>query len=119
MMLRYRTLALAASIVSISVVAHAQTMKAVTDPKTLDNVPDCVPGAPAGYPARQCLVTIDRQAPVTPPALLVSPGTHVFVRVTNTRPNELVLFAVGTTRVPPPDVAGAAVKSLITPLQSL
>jgi hypothetical protein len=46
MMLRYRTLALAASIVSISVVAHAQTMKAVTDPKTLDNVPDCVPGAP-------------------------------------------------------------------------
>ncbi len=122
MRLRHRPVILVASIlVSIGVAAHAQTMKAVPDDKFdgLEKLPSCVPSAPAGYPARQCLVTIDREAPVTPPALLVSPGTHVFVRVTNTRPNEAVLFAVGTTRVPPPDVAGAAIKNLITPLQSL
>jgi hypothetical protein len=33
--------------------------------------------------------------------------------------NESVLFAVATAHVTPPDVAGAAVNNLITPLQSL
>jgi hypothetical protein len=120
MPLRQRTLALAASIlVSISVAARAQTMKAVADLEILDNVPDCVPSAPSGYADHKCLITIDRQSPVSPPPVLVPPNTDVFVKVINTRWNEVVLFALATTHTTPPDVAGAAVKNLISPLQSL
>lgn len=105
----------------ITLQAPAQKMQAVPDDKldSLDKLPVCIPSAPSGYASRQCVVTIDRESAVTPPAFLVSPETHVFIKVTNTRPNEVVLFAVGTTRIPPPDIAGAAVKNLITPLQSL
>jgi len=125
MKLRHRSAAFAAFILLLAGAAgRAQTkkpvpMKAVADPDSLANLPECVPSAPSGYPGRQCVVTIYRDAPVSPPALLVPPGTDVFVKVLNTRKNEAVLFTVATTRTTPPDVAGAAVKNLISPLQTL
>lgn len=112
---------LALSLLFGSVASRAQTIKPVApaDIPALDALPSCVPIAQLGYIDRKCLVTIDRQSPISPPPLLVPPSTSVFVKVINTRWNEAVLFSLSTTHTTPPDIAGAALKGLISPLQSL
>ena len=99
----------------------AQTMAPFPagDMPTIDQLPTCLPAAPAGYVHDKCLLKINRQSPISPPPLLVPPNTTVVVEVFNTRGNENVLFNLSTTHTTPPDVLAAALKGAVTPLQSL
>jgi hypothetical protein len=52
----------------------------------------CVANAPAGYPNKACLVNIDRDAPVSPPTLVVPGGTTIYIEMDNARWDEIVAF---------------------------
>ena len=103
------------------VAANAQVMLQVAPSElpTLNDMPACVPVAQSGYRGGECVLKIDRQNPTSPPALIVPPNTTVYVEIVNTRWNETVLFSVATTHTTPPDIAAAALKGAISPLQSL
>jgi hypothetical protein len=104
-----------------SLSCYSQTGKPVTDTDIdrVEKLPLCVTAAPSGYIAHECLIKVDREAPVSPPPFLVPKTTTVYVEVTNTRANETVLFVPATTHTTPPDLLAAAVKGAVSPLQSL
>jgi hypothetical protein len=81
--------------------------------------PPCVPSAPDGYPGNACVVTIDRDNPASPAAMVVRGHTSVTIVVNKARWNETVTFTTSTSQVTTVDIAGTFFKNAISPLQQL
>jgi hypothetical protein len=88
-------------------------------PTPAPQVPPCVPAAPDGYAGGACVVTIDRDNPASPAAMVVRGKTTVTIRVKNARWNETVVFTTATSQVTAVDIAGTFFKNAISPLQAL
>jgi hypothetical protein len=88
-------------------------------PPPAASLPPCVPAAPDGYAGQACVVTIDRDNPASPAAMVVRGNTSVTIRVKNARWNETVVFTTATSQVTNVDIAGTFFKNAISPLQAL
>jgi hypothetical protein len=108
-----------AMLLSQSVSAQVAVSVPAASLPTVETYPQCVPNAQSGYKSKQCLVIVDRQAPISPPTLIVPVGTTVFVELVNTRWNENVTFTLSTTHTTTQDVAAGAIKNAIPGLQTI
>lgn len=97
------------------VTLQAQTQVGAIPPGT----PTCVPVAPAGYPGKACKVNIDRDAPVSPPTLLMPGSTAVYLELDDSRWDESVTFSAAIARSAMPNLLVDALTSLASPLSSL
>lgn len=84
------------------------------------NLPECTANALIGYAGNACLITIDRNAPLSPVSIGMPEDTTVYVEVDNPRLNETLQFVPSFSHINPPDVANTAIQTAITsPLPSL
>jgi hypothetical protein len=84
-----------------------------------DKIQDCSNNAPGGCAGDVCLVTIDRNLPISPATLSMPGGTTVFIKLLHPHPDESIAFNDVTAKVAPEDLAADALKSLVSPASSL
>ncbi len=120
-MITQRSSLLSATALLLSSIALVQPGHSQCSRKSLDaSLPECSPNAIAGYPGRECIVTIDRTQPFSPAAFSVPKNTDIYIKLTNPRLNETVQFIPTFSGIPSQDVFGNAVQSATGgPLQSL
>jgi hypothetical protein len=86
-----------------------------------DKLQDCSNNAPGGYSGKPnaCLVTIDRDLPISPGTLSMPGGTTVYIKLLRPHADESIAFNNVTALVAPEDLAADALKSLVSPASSI
>jgi hypothetical protein len=101
-------------------ISFSQTVAGwVTAPSIPTPIQDCVNNAPGGYAANRCLVTINRDLPISPPTLVLPGGTTVYLKLVASHWDEQVAFNNTVVHAAPQDLAADTLKSLVSPLSSL
>jgi hypothetical protein len=75
--------------------------------------------APAGYKSHECLVVINRDNPSSPPTILVSGNTKIYIQVSNPHWNETIQFNSQTVQTAPQNILADILTSIVTPAGGL
>src|SRR6202034_3588719 len=75
--------------------------------------------APAGYISHECLVAIDRDGPISPPTILVSGSTKIYIKVSHPHWNETIQFNSQTVQAAPQTILADILTSIVTPAGGL
>jgi hypothetical protein len=100
------------------------TINASWWPAVPANVDDCTNNQTAGYKKvakttdRACVALINRDAAISPPAIVIPHDEIVYIRLTNVHWDEAIAFNAVTVHAAPQNFATNALKSLASPISS-
>jgi hypothetical protein len=106
------------------VVGQAATINASWWPAVPANADECTNNQTAGYKKvakttdRACVVLINRDAAISPPAIVIPHDEIVYIKLTNVHWDEAIAFNAVTVHAAPQDFATNALKSLAGPISS-
>ena len=90
-----------------------------------DHLDKCTNNQTAGYKRvaktadRACVVEINRDAAISPPAIVIPHDQIVYIKLTKVHWDEAIAFNAVTVHAPPQDFATNALKSLASPISNL